>query len=338
MDWLNQIRNIQIDITSNCNARCPSCVRNSYGGNPIKGLPLTDFDFDVWNRFVSEDLNGKDILSLRFEGIWGDPCVHPQLLEMVDIYTRHHPSTVVTMATNGGGKTAEWWAKLATVLKNQSYFHRIDFNIDGLKDTNGLFRRDIDFDLLMDNLKAFCDAGGNAAWIFQVFDHNKHQIDNAKQLAEDIGCMEFAIRKVFNEITLVDAYDAKYELTASNVKDINYNSWTFKDDSPMVRIHRKLKSARTESPCRWFKHNQIMIDPWGFVWPCIHVSKFTYDDDPMGIIVDDMFDDHGEFNNLKNNKLNEILTHPWYTDIHESAVTGGKWKVCREECSAFGPA
>lgn len=336
MDWFGNIRNIQIDVTSNCNAHCASCARNIYGGDTIPGLPLTNFNVKVWNRLVTEDLKNADLLTLRFEGVWGDPCSHPNLPEMVDVFTRHHPETIITMGTNGGGQDTGWWAKLGEYLSKQSYFHKVEFKVDGLIDTSKLFRRGVDFEKLMSNMQAFIDAGGNASWLFHVFDHNKHQIEEAKLLAENMGCLEFATRKIFNDMTLIETPTEKYTLTAKNLDDVDYDSWTFKDDSKMVRVIRRLKSAQQNYPCRWYKHNQIMIDPWGFVWPCIHISKFTYDDDPMGIIVDDLFDDHGQFNNLARYPLQEVLNHEWYTELHDNAIKTAKWDVCKEECSLNG--
>ena len=65
------------------------------------------------------------------------------------------------------------------------------FSIDGLADTNKLYRIGINHERVMANAKAFIEAGGKARWKMIVFKHNEHQIDEAKQLAKDMGFWEF---------------------------------------------------------------------------------------------------------------------------------------------------
>lgn len=335
MDWKKQLHKLHIDMSSHCNASCPNCLRNIYGGETIAGLPLAHFDVQMWNNLIkaTED---SDITCLTLEGRWGDPIMHPNLPEMLETFCSVHPDAVIFITTNGGWQTPEYWKRLATVLSENSYFHRIDFNIDGLADTNHLFRRGTNFNTIMENLAAFNDAGGHSSWIMHVYDYNKDQIETAREKSEEIGCMEFTTRRVHNPVTLIETDTERYKLTATDIDSVNYNTWQFKDDSKMITVHKKMNSLKLKTPCPWYNNGSIHIDPWGYVWPCNHISAFTYNDDPMGVIVDDMFDEYGEFNNLKNNSLTEILKHEWFEKIHEHAIMSGKWAICREECGACG--
>ena len=67
----------------------------------------------------------------------------------------------------------------------------INFAIDGLKDTNHIYRVKTDFDRIIDNAEAFIKAGGNAHWIMIIFDHNQHQIDEANELSKKVGFRSF---------------------------------------------------------------------------------------------------------------------------------------------------
>lgn len=337
MDWNNRFYQLEVDITSNCNAKCGGCMRNLYGGDTIEGLPLDNFSVELWNRFINEDIDGKEIITLELNGGWGDPCNHPNLPEMLETFCKKFPSAVVFMTTNGGFQSPAYWEALASVLKQYSYFHRIDFNIDGLADTNHIFRRNTDFNKIMENLKAFNAAGGNSGWKYHVFDYNKHQIDTARTLAKDIGCMEFSTKRLNGDgRILVETSDETYNVTYYDIDDVEYDNWQFIDDAEMMVIFEKLQSLKIENSCPWFAEGQLHIDPWGFVWPCKSMGSFTYNDDPRGIVVDDMFDEYGYFNNLNNSSLNDILNHEWFTEVHERAVTGGRWEICREECDACG--
>jgi len=65
------------------------------------------------------------------------------------------------------------------------------FAIDGLKDTNHLYRRNVKFDKVIENVQAFIGAGGEADWDFLVFKHNQHQIEEAEELSNKLGFKRF---------------------------------------------------------------------------------------------------------------------------------------------------
>ena len=74
----------------------------------------------------------------------------------------------IEVVTNGSIKKANWWAELA--LKAN-----VVFSIDGLEDTNHIYRVGAQWDKIMANAEAFIAAGGNATWQYIVFRWNAHQ-------------------------------------------------------------------------------------------------------------------------------------------------------------------
>ena len=61
------------------------------------------------------------------------------------------------------------------------------FSIDGLEDTNHIYRRNVSWKKVMNNVQAYIQAGGSAHWDMLIFNHNQHQVDAAKQLADSLG-------------------------------------------------------------------------------------------------------------------------------------------------------
>ena len=57
-NWANEVTNLQVDITSHCNARCGACIRNQDGNEVKEELPLEHFDMEVWERLAKEDTRG----------------------------------------------------------------------------------------------------------------------------------------------------------------------------------------------------------------------------------------------------------------------------------------
>ena len=69
----------------------------------------------------------------------------------------------------------------------------VRFGIDGLEDTNHLYRRNVRWPTLMRNVRAFVEAGGNAEWDFIEFRQNQHQVEQARMLADELGFSMFNV-------------------------------------------------------------------------------------------------------------------------------------------------
>ena len=67
------------------------------------------------------------------------------------------------------------------------------FGIDGLEDTNDIYRINVPYNKVMENARAFIDAGGQAHWRMIKFKHNQHQFDQAKKLSKDYGFKSFEL-------------------------------------------------------------------------------------------------------------------------------------------------
>lgn len=136
----------------------------------------------------------KQIRVILFCGVHGDPCIAQDTLEITEYIVKNSPNTHLLFNTNGGMRNPEWWSKLGAVLKTDPY-NWVTFSIDGLEDTNHIYRRNVKWDKLMANVKAFIAAGGRAHWDFLIFKHNEHQLEEARQLAETLGFTSFIPKK-----------------------------------------------------------------------------------------------------------------------------------------------
>ena len=67
--------------------------------------------------------------------------------------------------------------KLGDIFRANSSF--IEFHIDGLVDTNHLYRINIRFSKIMANARAFLDTGATGEWHFIPFKQNQHQLAEA---------------------------------------------------------------------------------------------------------------------------------------------------------------
>ena len=177
------IEEYQLEITTYCNAACPQCPRNENGGKVNPYLNVCHLDGSVIDKVFPEDLCRR-LKQVFFCGSYGDPIMHPDFHNIIYNFRDKAPNLHLYIHTNGGVHDEQWWSRLATVLGPNS---KIDFGIDGLEDTNHLYRRNVKFEKVMANAKAFIDAGGKAQWNWLVYKHNEHQIPEAKKLAKEMG-------------------------------------------------------------------------------------------------------------------------------------------------------
>jgi|TARA_B100001778_G_scaffold150976_1_gene123932 MoaA/NifB/PqqE/SkfB family radical SAM enzyme len=171
------VNHLHIEASSYCNARCPGCPRNGFG-HALPGLfKQSHLDLEIYNDLL---IKYPDVQTILFCGNHGDPMMHPNILNFCE-----HKNIHYTIATNGGIGLSETYTQLAKLPVN------IIFGIDGLEDTNHLYRQGVSWQKLMTRVKTFIDAGGNATWQFIRFQHNMDQVAEAKALSEKLGFKSF---------------------------------------------------------------------------------------------------------------------------------------------------
>ena len=186
-----EIKTVHLEMTEACNASCPMCARNLNGGEVsplLHGAELTISDIE--QIFPPEFIKQLDRLYMC--GNYGDPAVAKDTLEAFAYFREHNAKINLSMHTNGSMKKPEWWAELAGVIGRKGY---VIFGLDGLEDTNHLYRQGTVWSKIMENAQAFIAAGGRARWDYIVFAHNEHQVEEAQALATKMGFEKFNVKK-----------------------------------------------------------------------------------------------------------------------------------------------
>jgi len=168
------------------------CARNINGGAVNPDMPLSELSLADVKAILLPELIGR-LKRIYACGNYGDPMVARDSLEVFRYLREHGPNLNLDLHTNGSARRPEWWRELAGIMKQGPHYLR--FGIDGLEDTNHLYRRGADWKTVMRSAEAFIDAGGRAEWDFLVFRHNEHQVEEARKLAADMGFKEFFVRK-----------------------------------------------------------------------------------------------------------------------------------------------
>lgn len=316
---LNNIKEIHLETTSKCQARCPMCPRRPQGGPLNPYVELNEITLETFKQWFNIDFV-KQLSRLFMCGNLGDPIVAKDTLEIYQYLRDNNPSIILSMNTNGSAKDTQWWEKLAKLNV------RVIFGIDGLADTHQLYRVSTDYHKIIENAKHFINAGGNAEWHMLAFKHNEHQIEYCEQLSKELGFTKFEVK-----------HTSRFQKDSLSV--IDNDGKTVHIIEPTQRskeLRDKVLSAiNVDSPnilCKAQKYSQLYIGSDGTVSPCcwLDVKWFA----PMNESRIDYMDQIGEFPNLNNNTLEEIFDSKYFDKI-ESTWNNNPLKECSKQCGVF---
>jgi hypothetical protein len=179
---LRRIKVLHVEPTDVCQAACPLCARET---DPLfrKDLKHHLKIEQIQQHFSNRVLAGLDKIFMC--GNYGDPAAGYYTMDIYNYFRKINPSIVLGMNTNGSIQSTFFWHELGKLF-NQSQDYCV-FSIDGLEDTNAVYRKNVNWQKLMSNAEAFIAAGGSAHWDMLVYKHNQHQVDACEQLARDMG-------------------------------------------------------------------------------------------------------------------------------------------------------
>ena len=344
---LDQIRRVHVELTTRCNARCPMCMRNYRGmdynsGYPVTELSLADFQHIFALGFLSQliapeaPVNGfvpqyHGLRGVSFNGNLGDFASARDAVEIVEYLVLHQ--VPVHINTNGSLRNTDWWQRL--VLPSVT----VGFALDGLADTHALYRQDTDWHKIIANAQSFISAGGQAVWRFIPFDHNRHQEQQCRDLAKEMGFVGFEniydgrnTGPVFSrtgEYSYQIGTDSGPADHKPKIKDLleNHVTWfnhqTIK--SPKDTIELNLR-------CQHKINREIYIAADGSVYPCCYLGFYPETMHHPG---------NSQTKELvkENNALKYDLAHclNWFDSVEQTwakdSIADGRLYQCVNSCS-----
>jgi MoaA/NifB/PqqE/SkfB family radical SAM enzyme len=179
---------LEIELTTKCTIGCPACPRN----DPFdlkENWDVGHLNTDIIKRFADDDSNRNYL----FVGCYGDPIYHPDFIEIIKYFVDNGKR--ISVHTNGSFKTEKWWKELAAINWSQKsakgYKQKFTFSVDGLEDTNHLYRINSKWKSVIAGMKIMGalpkDCRPSIEWKFLVFPYNQHQVEEARALAMELG-------------------------------------------------------------------------------------------------------------------------------------------------------
>ena len=181
---VDNLDTIRVEITNKCNARCPGCERTVDGDthpelkNNVVEYTLDDFK----NMFPQDMVHGKEFY---FGGTVDDPMMNKNVYDICEYVISNQGQ--VTLETNTGANTADTYTKLGQLSYESNGKLHVYFSVDGLEKTNHLYRVNVMWTKVLENMKAYSSSKGKCTWQYLVFDHNYDDVSKAKELAQELG-------------------------------------------------------------------------------------------------------------------------------------------------------
>jgi len=353
-----KIKELHLEITNQCNSRCPQCSR-TFG---------TTLEEQPWLTKNPNELSADEIRKIVFDpalqhiescyinGNYGDIVMHNDPMSVIEVLAERKLHSI-RIHTNGGAQSTTFWKELAKYSPKLMVY----FAIDGLEDTHHLYRRNTRYDVVMKNARAFIDAGGKAVWQFIKFEHNKHQLEEAKNRSQEYGFRWFEHTMPYNKKELsfgISVKDKNFEHSywlgnKGNEKDID-NPQTLQDQyngtKPIVKRMHEVTPVQfinlvNDSPikCRPKDDQVLYIGSTKRVWPCCFLGgrwSRTNDMDIEQSSLNNYFKEYVEkfgehFNSIEHYSISDILNNlNNFKKIEQDWNTPSACGVCTTICSS----
>ena len=316
---LKDIKDVHFEITSKCQAKCPMCPRRIAGGPLNPFIKLDEVSLETFKRWFPESFI-KQLNSMFMCGNLGDPIISKDTLEIYQYLREVNPNISLAMHTNGSARDPKWWEQIAKAKV------KVTFGLDGLQDTNHLYRISTNFDKIIKNAKAFIDAGGFAKWHMLVFEHNEHQVEEARQMAQHLGFKTFTTKHT-------SRFKGDYlQVIDEQGKPLHKLRPTEKSSSMIPLVEQSQQETKPTIVCKAVKYKQIYVSACGNVSPCCWLDMEWIP--PMQESRIDYMKRIGEFPNLNTSSLEEIFKKGFFDKIEQT------WKEvplqeCSKQCGSF---
>lgn len=298
---MRKYKQISTELTFRCNAKCPACHRVK----PLR-INLNDSKYTITldnfrNLFYSDFLNNLEWLVIN--GNFGDSVMNKEFREILE-YVKSH-GTRINIHTNGGIHSADYWKDVGNILTEDDI---VNFDIDGLEDTHHIYRINTTYDKVMENARSLISTKRpKVHWKYIVFQHNEHQVEEARRRAIEYGF------KAFSAVKTSRGFSAPVQGPYAHSKKV-----------------QNIEEIPKQIICSWHDWGKWYVSPDGNVFRCCWTGGHYYDK------VNERFYYPPDFERLFNGfhvPLEKILNKRYWEQL-QSFLQGydRSFKLCKSQC------
>lgn len=263
------VTRLHIELSTRCQASCPMCTRNHYGGAVRSFVGPNDISVEQFTQWFAPDwISQLDDLSAC--GNYGDPMMNADALAILRYVRLHAPQCYISFHTNASARAAEWWQELAVIIGTHG---KVVIAVDGFANTHSLYRIGTDWQRVVQTAKTLIATGITVHAATLAFAHNRDDVDTLREHLLLLGIAQVDIkhtRRFAGELSFPVANGTTLEPAVPNYKafldDTTYEAW--------------LHTVAIDPVCMKYG-GEIYVDVHGRVWPCCWVADaYTMISDP----------------------------------------------------------
>lgn len=250
------IEDVELELTTACNADCPLCYRNYKAFKEHYPSPKTRPLSDILQQLDTY----HDLKWVRLVGSVSEPTLYKHFFDLVQ-YIKGR-GICIEICTNGDTHDPEWWTKLATLMNSND---RVYFTICGsTQEIHEYYRKNTQLSRILTNARAFRSEHKNDYAQCIRFDYNSADFDGDafKQMVSEFS-------NVYWTETFLNKQPVVY-VDVSRIKGLQPNPAKVKDYLMMNKFAEvKFASAvRGRANCMSWEKRSQQIDVNGNVYPC----------------------------------------------------------------------
>lgn len=352
---VSDIKYLDWDISSVCNAGCIDCVRwlwDSEQGeyHPNGHHPHYNQLYSL-SAFADHIQQFDNLAYIQLLGNVGDPMAHNHIDRLVDLCDIHHPHARIEINTNGSIGAPQAWHRLIERVRPIRDRVLMVFSIDGLADTNHIYRRGCEWSRITERIQWWRQHDLRTEWKMIDFPYNAHQRETARTLAQDWGFESFT---VFPRQTEDPEFDQRIldqsdkPMLKQLWREPYQADWQETYQQELSQLHTQ-NSQGIQPKClsqlpdqQGMHHPNFQVNIDGTVWPCCWTSSLdSQKNQPLRNKWLEMLAQYNKtlgegWNSLHHRSLIEILESDWFAkDLAQSWRHNDRTlSVCYQECGA----
>ncbi len=312
MLYSHGVQRVHLELTNKCNAACPLCPRKSLPPTKFTEVTLQNFKLFFPKKFL------ETLTDFNFCGNFGEPTLCRDIIPIHQYIHDINPRIRFNISTNGAAGSLEFWQELgefyASIKETKS---SVKFCIDGLEDTNHLYRVNVPWPALYNHFTIFNSTGALSEWSFIPFKHNQHEFEKIRLLYKLWGFSSLHVRHC-RKVSPKDAHMFTYQ---KNGRPFTIHPT---DDPFFLSFQRTVSNASQSDRCIARQKREIYVDCFGNVFPCCWYGTIRPENvEPRFSLF------HNSISKiLKNSFFDHEVTDTW--NQPDSKCNSCCWSLCKE--------
>ncbi len=264
-----------LEITSDCNNKCPGCS-NEYKSRRDSGF------LHQYKEILKSII--PDATDIRITG--GEPTLHPNFFEILEIATSYDAQ--VTIFTNGRWENPSLLLGQLQRLQNRDKLSGLLISLHGAhpESHESFTRVDGSFNETVKNIRLAVEHGIPVSLSTIITQRNYNQLEDVVKLGHELGTQHIAFNRYLGApLPGIEPSLTELQLAVSEIEVM------LKNDEPIkygICIPQCFMPNQSEGCLAGVAY--VSIDPWGNVRPCAHSPTI------VGSLLDSSIEEiwHGE--------------------------------------------